>query len=190
MTALAQMLGFAERAKYHTQGAASHVTAPFLIQDVDEIDPNPQDFEHNPTQQVKVAAWKIDTISQYLRQLWRDPKKKLSPKSFVLTGIVLENGDFDNLDFSGSHLDFGIVYNATFRHVHFDHATMKDLFVLHVNLEGADFSGVTVVEGSRWEDTNWWRAKCVPPGMLDYLIQQTKHAVSHEDRAGLTGSCK
>ncbi len=90
------------------------------------------------------------------------PKRKLSPKGYVLTGTVLENGDFDNLDFSGSHLDFGILYNATFRNVHFERATMKDLFVRHVNLEGVDFSGVTVVEGSRWEDTNWWRARCVP----------------------------
>ncbi|HYM79416.1 MAG TPA: hypothetical protein VE377_25800 [Candidatus Dormibacteraeota bacterium] len=190
MTALAQMLGFAQRAKYHTQGASSDATAPFLIPDVDEIDPNPQDFEHNPTQQIKVAAWEIDTVSQFLRQLWRDPKKNLSPQGYVLTATVLENGDFDNLDFSGSHLDFGILFNATFLNAHFDHATMKDLFVRHVNLEGVDFSGVTVVEGSRWEDTNWWRAKCVPGKMLDYLVQQTKHAVTPEDRTTLTQNCR
>jgi hypothetical protein len=190
ITALAQMLGFAERAKYRMTGAASDATAPFLIEDVDEIDPNPEDFEHNPDQQLKVAAWKIDSTSQCLRQLWRDQKKKLSPRGSVLTGAVLENGAFDNLDFSGSHLDFGTFYNATFRNARFNAATLKDLFVRHVNMEGADFGGVSVVSGSRWEDTNWWSAKCVPPKMLDYLVEQTKHAVSSEDRTRLTGSCK
>lgn len=190
ITALAQMLGFAERAKYRMTGAASDATAPFLIEDVDEIDPNPEDFEHSPDQQLKVAAWKIDSTSQCLRQLWRDQKKKLSPRGSVLTGAVLENGAFDNLDFSGSHLDFGTFYNATFRNARFNAATLKDLFVRHVNMEGADFAGVSVVSGSRWEDTNWWSAKCVPPKMLDYLVEQTKHAVSSEDRTRLTGSCK
>ncbi|MGA1987272.1 MAG: pentapeptide repeat-containing protein [Candidatus Sulfotelmatobacter sp.] len=190
MTSLAQMLGFAQRAKHRMKGAASVTTAPFLTKDVDEIDPNPKDFEHNADQQLKVAAWEIDSVSQFLRQLWRDPNKGLSPQHYVLTGTVLENGDFDNLDFSGSHLDFGILYNATFRNVHFKDATLKDLFVRHVNLEGADFSGVSEVTGSRWEDTNWWRAKCVPPAMLEYLVQQTKHAVSQDDRMTLARNCQ
>ena len=190
MTALAQMLGFAQRAKYKTRDASSDATAPFLIEDVDEIDPNPQDFEHNPDQQRKVAAWEIDTVSQFLRQLWRDPNKNLSPKGLVLTGIVLENGNFDDLDFSKSNLNFGILYNATFRNARFDHAYLKDIFVRHVNLEGADFSGVNVVAGGRWEDTNWWSAKCVPQEMLDYLVRETKHSVSLKERTRLTGNCK
>lgn len=189
MTVVAQMLGYEQRSKYKMKGAASDADTPFLMKVVDEIDPNPNNLEHNPDLQVKIAAWEIDSISQFLCQLWRDRNKKLSPVNQVLTGTVLENCDFDNLDFSNSHLDFGILSDATFRNVRFQNATFRDLFVHHIKLEGADFSGVTEFSGSRWEDTNWWLAKCVPEKMLNYLILQTKHVVAPADRAKLVGNC-
>ena len=190
LTSVAQMLGFAQRAKHHIKGAASDINTPFLIQDVDEIDPNPQDFERNQDQQLKVAAWKIDTASAFLLELWRAPDKQFTPSGEVLRGAVLENGDFDNLDFSRTHLDFGILYNATFRNVRFNQATLKDVFVRHVNLQGADFGGIATFSGSRWEDTNWWQSKCVPKELLDYLVRETKHTVSQEERTSLIENCK
>jgi Pentapeptide repeats (8 copies) len=190
LSVVAQMLGYAQRKTYHIVGAASKSNTPFLIAVVDEIDPDPHDIEHNRDQQIKVAAWEIDTASEFMRGLWKNSDKNLSPAGLTLTATILENGDFDGLSFSGTDLSFGILSNATFRNAHFVKADLKQLYVRRGRLEGADFNGVTSFEGSRWEDSNWWEAKCIPHDMLNYLVTADHHAISVEDRTRLTDGCK
>src|SRR2546429_8242661 len=65
----------------------------------------------------------------------------------------------------------------------FDGATLKDTYLRKVALDDADFSGVKVYSGSKWEDSNWWDAKCIPQPLLDYLLEADSHR-SEERRVG------
>jgi len=190
---VAQMLGFAQRARFHISGAASKENTPFLIEDVDEIDVDPKST-HDQNQQVKIAAWELDTASQILRQVWKRSEKPVSPVGKTLTGIVLENAktssqNFDDLDFSKADLSFAILYNARFKKARFNQAKLKDVYFREVVLDNADFSGVTVFDGSRWEGSNWWNAKCVPQGMLNYLLEVAPHPLTLDDKALLVSNC-
>lgn len=190
LTSLAQMLGFAQRARFHIKGAASRKNTPFLMR-VDAIEPNPKNLGRDKDQQARVAAWEIDTTSQTLLTVWKneEAKKRLSPRDSPLEGVVLEYGNFDDLDFTGANFSFGILYNASFRRVHFNGATLKDLYVCKVALDGADFRGVTVYEGSKWEGSNWWDAKCVPQELLDYLLRVDTHRTTEEAKRRLVSNC-
>jgi hypothetical protein len=202
LSVVGQMLGYAQRMRYHISGAASKENTPFLIEDVDEIDPNPTNLDRDRDQQVKVAAWELDTASQCLRQVWKrkgtlqsaETDRPVSPSRKVLTGIVLENAksveqNFDGLNFSGANFDFGILYNASFRGANFSEAKLKNVYFRGVVLTDADFSGVTVYEGSRWEESNWWDAKCVPQPMLDYLLRVDPRDLTVDTRTRLTSNC-
>jgi Pentapeptide repeats (8 copies) len=148
LSVVAQMLGFAQRVRFHMKGAASKDNTAFLIEDVDEINPVPKDLAGDSDQRTKVAAWEIDTASRCLRQVWKRAEKPASPARRVLTGMVLENAksdaeNFDGLNFSRANLSFGILYNASFRGANFNQAKLKDVYVQKVALDDADFSGVS-----------------------------------------------
>lgn len=202
LSAVAQMLGFTQRMRFHIKGAASREKTPFLIEDVDEISPNPKNLSSDSDQRTKVAAWEIDTASQCLRQVWKrdggtesaDTERPISPVNKVLTGIVLENAksttaNFDGLDFSKANLNFCILYNASFKSANFDGAKLKDVYVRNAILTDANLSHVTVYEGSRWEGSNWWDAKCIPQQMLDYLLRVDAHALTPQAKGRLVSNC-
>jgi hypothetical protein len=194
LSVVAQMLGFAQRARFHIKGAASKGNTSFLIEDVDEINPDPKDLASDSDQRTKVAAWEIDTASQCLRRVWKRTEKPISPEGKVLTGMVLENAksdgeNFDGLNFSRANLSFGILYNASFRGANFTGAKLKDIYVREVALNDADFSKVTVYDGSRWEDSNWWNAKCVPRQMLDYLLKVDPRPLTLQTESKLVSNC-
>ena len=196
LTSIAQTLGFAERARFHIDGAASSEKAPFLTADVTAIEVNLKDLEHDSEQQKRVSSWEIDSASQTLRRVWTNSNldKRLKPTGWTLTGIVLENANlkdakFDDLDFTKANFNYGILYNASFRGAHFNGATLKDVYVSKVFLDGADFSGVTVYDGSRWEGSNWWNAKCVPQSLLDYLLTVDSHPLTQQEKSGIVSNC-
>ena len=187
---IGQMLGFTQRARFHIQGAASRENTPFLMEAVSEVEVNPKDLD-DIDQRTKVAAWQLDTMSSTLRDVWtnKDPQKRLSPANQRLQGVVLENVRFEDLDFTGANFDWGILCNASFKHAHFNHATLKDVYVRKVALDDADFTDVTVYDGSRWEDSNWWNAKCIPLPMIDYLLKVDPHSLTPEAKSKLS-NCK
>jgi uncharacterized protein YjbI with pentapeptide repeats len=196
LTSIAQTLGFAQRARFHIEGAASSEKAPFLTADVTAIDVNLKDLEHDNEQQKRVSSWEIDSASQTLRKIWTntDLHKRLKPTGWTLTGVVLENANledanFDDVDFTKANFNYGILYNASFKGAHFNGATLKDVYVSKVFLDGADFSGVTVYDGSRWEGSNWWNAKCVPQSLLDYLLTVDSHPLTQQEKSGIVSNC-
>src|SRR5260370_3140369 len=122
LSVVAQMLGFAQRERYHMKEAASKHNTPFLMEDGDEINPDPKDLVGDSEQRPQVAALKIHTASQCLRQVWRKTENTVLPARKTLTGIVLENAKsprpkeaFNDLNFSGANLSFGILYNASLK---------------------------------------------------------------------------
>jgi Pentapeptide repeats (8 copies) len=191
LTGIAQMLGFDQRAKFHISGAASKKNTPFLMESLGAIKANPKDLDRDKDQQTRVAAWELDTVSHTLRSVWtdKDPQKRLSPSGWQLSGAVLENASFDGLDFTETDFSFGILFNSSFKRTHFDGATLKDTYLRKVALDDADFSGVKVYSGSKWEDSNWWDAKCIPQPLLDYLLEADSHPVTEETKSKLVATC-
>ena len=191
LTGIAQMLGFDQRARFHISGPASRKNTPFLMESVSAMKANPKDFDRDKDQQTRVAAWELDTVSRTLRSVWtdKDPQKRLLPSGWRLSGAVLENGDCDGLDFSETDFSFGILFNSSFKGAHFAGATLKDTYVRKVALDDADFSGVKIYTGSRWEDSNWWDAKCIPPPLLDYLLEADARPVTEETKSKLVANC-
>jgi len=191
LTGIAQMLGFDQRAKFHISGAASKKNTPFLMESLGAIKANPKDLDRDKEQQTRVAAWELDTVSRTLRSVWtdKDPQKRLSPSGWQLSGAVLENASFDGLDFTETDFSLGILFNSSFKRTHFDGATLKDTYLRKVALDDADFSGVKVYSGSKWEDSNWWDAKCIPQPLLDYLLEADSHRVTEETKSKLVATC-
>ena len=191
LTGIARMLGLDERARLHISGAASKKNTPFLVESVPALRANPRDSDRDKDQQTRVAAWELDVASRTLRTLWaeKDPQKRLSPRGSDLSGAVLENGSFDGLDFTETDFRFGILFNASFKGTRFNGATLKDTYLRSVALDGADFSGVKVYSGSRWDDANWWDAKCIPQPLLDYLLEAGSHPLTDEAKARLVANC-
>jgi Pentapeptide repeats (9 copies) len=191
LTGIAQMLGFDQRARFHISGAASKKNTPFLMESLSAMKANPKDLDRDKDQQTRVAAWELDTASRVLRSVWtdKDPQKRLSPSGWQLSGAVLENANFDGLDFTATDFSFGIFFNSSFKGTHFNGATLRDTYVRNVALNDADFSDVKVYSGSRWEDSNWWDAKCIPEPLLDYLLDADSHPVSEETKSKLVASC-
>jgi uncharacterized protein YjbI with pentapeptide repeats len=191
LTSIAQMLGLDLRARFHIGGAASKKNTPFLMESVSAVKANPKDVDRDKDQQARAAAWELDTTSRTLRSIWtdKDPQKRLSPAGWSLSGAVLENANFDGLDFTATDFSFGILFNASFKGVLFNQAMLKDAYLRKVALDGADFSGITVFSGSRWEDSNWWGAKCVPQPLLDYLLKADPHPLPPEAKSKLVSNC-
>ena len=190
--ALAMRLGFCERAKSRITDAASEEKAKFLTADVEGIDSREDVVEHDDEQQRRAAAWEIDSASQALLALWRDHHTQVSPTGQNLSAVVLENGVFDGLDFGGAVLNYGILYHASFKNTRFRKAKLKFLFIGDdVDLEGADFSdiGAEDYKGSRWGGSKWWKAKCIPSEMANYLSEQTGHVLTPDERAQITQGC-
>jgi hypothetical protein len=191
LVGIGQMLGLTQRARFHIQGAASRENTPFLMEAVSAIEANPKNLD-DKEQQTRVAAWQLDTTSSTLRNVWtnNDPQKRLSPAADQsLQAVVLENANFEDLDFTGAHFNWGILYNASFKRAHFNRATLRDVYIYKVALDDADFSGVTVYDGSRWENSNWWDAKCIPQQMLDYLLKVDPHPLTLEAKSKLVSNC-
>ena len=191
LTGIAQMLGLDQRAKFHISGAASRKNTPFLMESRGAMKANPKDFDRDKDQQTRVAAWELDTVSRTLTSVWtdKDPQKRLSPSGSNLSGAVLENASLDGLDFTASDFSFGILFNSSFKGARFDRATLKDTFLRKVALDDADFNGVKVYSGSKWEDANWWDAKCIPQPLLDYLLEADSHPVTEETKSKLVANC-
>jgi Pentapeptide repeats (8 copies) len=193
LSAVARALGLAQREKNRIVGAASKANTPFLNETVDAFYVDPKSIDHDPKRQLKVAAWELDSASQYLKDTWKRHENPISPGYKPLTCIVLENAqtetdNFNDLDFSQSDLSFSILSNAHFKRVKFAKVNLTGAYVRNVILTDADFHGVTSFDGSRWEDSNCWDAKCIPPKMFEYLLRVSPHKLTSEAAASLS-SC-
>jgi hypothetical protein len=133
-----------------------------------EDDP-PTFIQQDPAsrKQAVASAWMLDSVSDGLHDLW--VSKNGTPQGMDLGGVVLEFGQFDGLDFSRTNLRGGALYHSDFKGVNFTGASFTRKLISNVTLDGADLKGVTDFEESRWEYTNWWKAKCLSPELLAYL---------------------
>jgi len=210
VSSVATSLGLAQRAKYNITGAASRANTPFL-READRIYLGEVEKSQTADRDLYVAAWKIATASDYMRDIWwkqkNEGKGSLCEGGTVLVGAVLENSQgaaensFDTLDFSKMDLSFAILSRAHFRNAIFANASLRAAYLnevdltgadmTHVNLAGADLSGVKEFAGSKWADTRWWEAKCVPQPLIDYLSKAVPPPkdVKPEDLQRLASSC-
>jgi len=186
---IGQKLGLDQRTRNGLGNQAPSDPPPFLTEDVNFMSLDEDLIEKDSKLQSQAAAWEIDSVSQALLALWRDQKMGLSPTGETLTTTVLENGTFDDLDFSDSNLRLSFLYHASFKRVKFRNAKLKGIFMDDVQLDGADFSGVSDYEDSEWGSSNWWTAKCVPPKMADYLEDGTGHKLSDTEKRELAKNC-
>jgi hypothetical protein len=72
----------------------------------------PGDYCDNQSDLDKIEAdtVKLDSVSQGLSALWKNPTRKMTPKGEDLNGIVFLDGDFSKLDFQGASLIGSVFY--------------------------------------------------------------------------------
>lgn len=186
LTGVSQMISFAQRERYGIVGAATTKgpgVVPFLDYDIVSIEIDPSLTGKTDPRGTKIAAWKLDTVSHFLKMLWNDKQKGVTPARKNLAAVVLEDETFDNLDFSNANLRAAVLYRASFKGSVFRGVNFKDALVQDASLDGADLSGVTSFEGSVWKGrTDWWDAKCVSPKLLEHLIMTDPHPASRPPR--------
>ena len=137
--------------------------------------------------QAAANAWMLDSASDGLNELWVG--KKAMPQSADLSGVVLENGNFGGLDFSNAILQGGALYNADFTSAKFTGAVFRRKLVSDAVLDGADLSGVVDFAESKWERSDWWKARCISQELLDYLEKNDATASPENKQAGNAISC-
>ena len=168
------MLLYLGREQHKLKGAinlSSPAISTFLQHDIDSIDPNPTYTSCSGPMCETVIAWELDTVSQNILRAWRHTKAIVSPVDQDLENVVLENGDFRDLDFTKSDFKHAILYDASFKNAIFKQANLKGVSILNVCLSGADLSQITPghFEESVWEGSNWWDAKPISPDLRKYL---------------------
>ena len=119
------------------------------------------------TQLVKRAlrySWEIDTVGRQLSALWKDQSTNPGPAQMDLSGLILGEFDFENVDFSGSphsptQLRLVSFYNADLIGANFE----------NTELSQASFIGITKFSGSKWTNANWWKAQGLSCQLGHYL---------------------
>jgi len=137
--------------------------------------------------QAAASAWMLDSASDGLNDIWT--RKSASPQGTDLSGVVLENANFGGLDFSNAVMQGGALYNADFTNAKFAGAVFRRRLVSDVILDGTDLSGVEDFAESKWERSDWWRAKCISKELLDYLEKNDATASPENKQAGNAISC-
>lgn len=154
-------------------------------------DDDPPDFiSKDSTSRLEAGAraWMLDSVSDGLSSLWVN-NKVTAPRGLDLGGVVFEDGQFDDLDFSNTNLQGGAFFNADFKRANFAGATFTRKLVSNVTLDRADLSGVKNFEESKWENANWWKAKCISRELLEYLEKNDATASPENKQEGNAISC-
>lgn len=154
-------------------------------------DDDPPDFiskESASRLDAGARAWMLDSVSDGLSALWTN-NKAAGPRGLDLGGVVLEDGQFNDLDFSNTNLQGGALFNADFKRTRFAGATFTRKLVSNVTLDEADLSGVKNFEESKWEHANWWKAKCISRELLEYLKTNDATASPENKQEGNAISC-
>lgn len=63
-------------------------------------------------------------------------------------------------------------YNCDLSQVHWDGAILSNSGFVSVNLKGAHFSNVTAIEGSSWDNSDWWDAEEISQPLLKKLMDE------------------
>lgn len=153
----------------------------------DDDPPNFIQANSTSRRQAAASAWMLDSISDGLESLWIN--KNAMPKGADLGGVVFEHGQFNELDFSNANLQGGALYHADFKDTNFAGATFTRKLVSNVTFDGANLSGVEDFAESKWEYSNWWKAKCISKELLEYLEKNDATADPENKRAGNGISC-
>lgn len=154
-------------------------------------DDDPPDFirkDSDSRREAGARAWMLDSVSDGLSGLWMN-NKSTAPRGLDLGGVVFEDGQFNGLDFSNTNLQGGALYNADFKRANFAGATFTRKLVSKVTLDGADLSGVKDFAESHWEDSNWWKAKCISKDLLEYLEKNDATASPENKQEGNAITC-
>lgn len=133
-------------------------------------------------------AWMLDSVSDGLSNLWMN-NRVAAPRGLDLGGVVFEDSQFNGLDFSNTNLQGGALFNADFKRANFAGATFTRKLVSNVTLDQADLSGVKNFEESKWENANWWKAKCISRELLEYLEKNDATASPQNKQEGNAISC-
>jgi len=136
---------------------------------------NPGDFEQPASdsfEQARVGAWELDSASRALEKMWNPNELGLpTPKDKDLAYLALESHDFHGLDFSDVDFSNSIFFKSNFKDARLTGANLRGTLVWHVCLSGADLSGITRFEGSKWRDVDWQAAKAISPDLSEYITK-------------------
>jgi Pentapeptide repeats (8 copies) len=119
-----------------------------------------RDGRLNPLKRALICSYNEDTISKLLARLWRDnPLWDPGPAHLGLTGIVLENADLTEVDFSGATLDKVEINSCKLARTDFTKAILR----------GVVFANITSFAGSKWQGAEWWNAAAISCDLAKYL---------------------
>lgn len=157
-------------------GVADSSALGSMLGDEELPDEIQQDQENR--RKAQVNAWMLGSVSDGLRDLWGS--KKAAPKKLELSGVVLEHGDFTNLDFSSANMKGGAVYDCNFGATNLSGAQLSRKVISHVTFDKANLSEIKDFERSKWEHSNWWKANCISSELLTYLEANDATATDSE----------
>jgi uncharacterized protein YjbI with pentapeptide repeats len=114
----------------------------------------------NPLKRALVSSYNADTISKQLARLWREHKETApGPAKLGISGLVLENTDLTNVDFSGSSLN----------EVTINKSNLSGADLRNTKLEGAVFTNLTGFATSKWDGAHWWEMRAADCKLVTYL---------------------
>jgi hypothetical protein len=198
LLAVAQSLGFTQRAMSHIQGAASKQNTALLQTEVDDISTDPKVLARDSEQQTRVVAWELDSVSAGLQDIWTRSINRVPASNQLLSGAVLENYPFDGIDFTKTYFNLGIFCHASFKKAIFKQAKLRQVYLCNdADVTGANFDGASLTganlsevlpgnfENSTWQDANWWEAQCISKELLKYLKDKFPHGMTTKQESKL-----
>jgi hypothetical protein len=114
----------------------------------------------NPLKRALTCSYNADSISAELARFWHDNKESHpGPAHLGLAGIVLENADLTDVDFS----------NATLQEVTINKCNLKGANFSNAKLDHAVVTNISDFSQSKWDGAEWWKADRLDCNLAHYL---------------------
>jgi hypothetical protein len=131
------------------------------------------DRAYNPRKRALTCSYNADTVSRELARFWHEHSDvQPGPGKISLSGVVLENANFADVDFSDTSLELATINNANLSHSKFSGASLKSAVLTSLVLNGAIFTGLRSFDDSKWNGSNWWEAQAMDCPLAEYLDQK------------------
>jgi hypothetical protein len=151
-----------------------------------------RDRWYNPLKLALICSYNADSISKAMARLWREKKEmNPGPAKLALSGIVLENSDLRQIDFSGVNLKGTLINKCNLTGANLSGTTLKDAILNDTALKDAVLTGITAFDGSKWNGTSWWDASKMDCALAEYLHRNfpASHEASAKAESLFKNSC-